>query len=202
MHTYRLLLLLFLVTVSGISQAQTNEPNGGHFGLKLGVGFTQISITGNSLNIPHRSLQPLLGGMYRYRYNRWVVQPEALFSIRGGSFQQVQSNGTRSTSNVGYYYASLPLLLGYIPTEGITIQAGPEFSYALNAGSTGGPGANNDVGLVLGAHYDFLDMLNKFSLHVRFVYGLVNVSPESTAAYYNRNLQIAMVYNLARKKKK
>lgn len=201
MHRYRFLLLISFLTASFVSQAQSDKPVGGHFGVKVGASFTQIAISGTTVNIPHRGLQPHLGVMYRYRYNRYVFQPEVILSIRGGTFQQEQSGGTRSTTGVSYYYASLPLLVGYIPTEGLTLQAGPEFSYALNAGESGGPGVNNDLGLAVGAHYDFLDMLNKFSLHVRYIYGFVNVSPEPTAAYYNRNLQVSIVYNLYHKKK-
>nr|WP_240543439.1 porin family protein [Spirosoma foliorum] len=199
---YRLLLLITIVTSPFIAKAQSDKPIGGHFGLKVGASFTQIAISGSTVNIPHRALEPHLGAIYRYRYNRWVVQPEAILSIRGGTFQQEQSNGSRTTTGVSYYYASLPFMLGYIPTEGLTVQAGPEFSYALNAGQTGGPSANNDLGLAVGVHYDFLDMLNKFSLNVRYIYGFTNVSPEATAAYYNRNLQVSMVYNLFPKKKK
>lgn len=202
MHTYRLLFFVCLVTFSFVAQAQSDKPIGGHFGVKVGASLTQIAIAGSTVNIPKRGLQPHLGLMYRYRYNRYVVQPELLLSIRGGTFQQEQNGGTRSTTPVSYYYASIPLMFGYIPTEGLTLQAGPEFSYSLNAGQPGGPSANTDLGLAVGAHYDFLDMLNKFSLHVRYVYGFVNVSPEATAAYYNRNVQISLVYNLFPKKKK
>ncbi|GAB3992823.1 hypothetical protein GCM10028807_26550 [Spirosoma daeguense] len=202
MHTYRLLFFLVAISFPGLVLGQSNKPVGGHFGLKLGGSFTQISISGVSPNIPHRALEPHAGVMYRYRYNRLVLQPEALVGIRGGTFQQELTTGGRSTTSVSYYYASLPILLGYIPTEGITIQAGPEFSYALNGGRTGGPGLKYDTGIVVGAHYDFLDMADKFSLHVRYVHGLVNVSPEPTAQYYNRNLQVGIVYNLYQKKKK
>ncbi|WP_020601473.1 porin family protein [Spirosoma spitsbergense] len=202
MHTYRLLFFVCLITSCFVAQAQSDKPIGGHFGVKVGASFTQIAISGSTVNIPKRGLQPHLGLMYRYRYNRYVVQPEVILSVRGGTFQQEQNGGTRSTTGVSYYYASIPLMLGYIPTEGLTLQAGPEFSYALNAGQTGGPGANSDLGIAVGAHYDFLDMLNKFSLHVRYIYGFTNVSPEATAAYYNRNLQVSLVYNLFPKKKK
>lgn len=201
MHTYRVLFLL-CVCFPFAGRAQSDKPVGGHFGLKVGASFTQVAISGTSVNIPKRSLEPHLGVMYRYRYHRLVAQPEVLLSVKGGTFQQEQTGGTRSTTKASYYYASLPLLLGYIPTEGLTVQAGPEFSYALNAGQTNGPGANSDLGLVVGVHYDFLDMLNKFSLHIRYVYGLTNVSPEATASYYNRNLQVSLVYNLFPKKKK
>ena len=201
MHSYRLLLLILFITTPLLTRAQSDKPVGGHFGVKVGASFTQVAISGTSVNIPKRALQPNIGLMYRYRYHRLVLQPEALLAIKGGTFQQ-EVVGGRSTASHSYYYASLPILLGYIPTEGLTIQAGPEFSYALNAGSTTGPGAKNDVGVVVGAHYDFLDMLNKFSLHIRYVHGLTNVSPEATASYYNRNVQVSIVYNLYPKKKK
>ncbi|UFH53832.1 porin family protein [Spirosoma sp. KNUC1025] len=202
MHTNRLLLFVFFVTSPLFLKAQSDKPIGGHFGIKFGATFTQIAIQGTSANIPHRALEPHLGVMYRYRYNRWVIQPEGLIAIKGGTFQQEQLTGARTTTGVSYYYASLPILLGYIPTEGLTIQAGPEFSYALNSGQTGGPGAQSDLGVAVGAHYDFLDMLSKFSLHIRYIHGLTNVSPENTATYYNRNLQVSLVYNLYKKKKK
>lgn len=203
MYTYRLLLFICFITSSSFVWAQSNKPIGGHFGVKIGASFTQVAITGTSVNIPKRALAPHLGVMYRYRYNRWVLQPEVLLANKGGTFQQEPTTGTggRTTTKVSYYYASLPILLGYIPTEGLTIQAGPEFSYALNGGQTGGPGANNDLGLVVGVHYDFLDMLSKVSLHVRYVQGFVNVSPEATATYTNRNVQVSLVYNLFPKKK-
>lgn len=206
MHTYRLLLLTLLVSSPFFtSQAQSNKPIGGHFGVKFGASFTQVAITGTSVNIPKRALEPHLGLMYRYRYNRLVFQPEALLAVKGGTFQQEPTAGStagRTTTKSSYYYASLPILLGYIPTEGLTIQAGPEFSYALNAGEAGGPGRNNDFGVAVGIHYDFLDMLSKASLHIRYVHGLVNVSPEASALYYNRNVQVSLVYNLFPKKKK
>ncbi len=201
MYTYRFLLFFFFATSPLLTSAQSDKPIGGHFGLKLGASFTQVAISGTSVNIPKRALQPHLGVMYRYRYNRLVFQPEALLAIKGGTFQQEQVGG-RTTTSQSYYYACLPILLGYIPTEGLTIQAGPEFSYALNSGSATGPGAQNDVSAVVGVHYDFLDMLNKFSLHVRYVNGFTNVSPEPTATYYNRNVQLSIVYNLFPKKKK
>lgn len=182
-------------------RAQSDNPQGGHFGLKVSAALTRISIAGISPNIPKQSLQPVLGVMYRYRMQRFVVQPEALLSIRGGSFQ-VERVGGRQTTRNQYYYVSVPLMLGYIPTEGLTLQAGPEFSYAVNAGQTNGPGSKSDVGVAVGIHYDFLDMLDKFSLHIRYVYGLTNVSPEPLATYKNRNFQVGVVYNLYPKKKK
>ena len=201
MHVYRLLFLAFLFGSPLLSQAQCNNPVGGHFGIKVGASLTKVAISGTTANIAKQNLDPVLGVMYRYRLHKFVVQPEALLSIKGGALQTDQTTG-RTTNDVSYQYVSVPFLLGYIPTEGLTIQAGPEFSYALNSGKSNGPGSNTDVGAVLGVHYDFLDMLEKASLHVRYIYGLTNVSPEAGATYQNRVFQIALVYNLYPKNKK
>ncbi len=204
MYTHRLLVFAVLLSLATpfISQAQSNKLYGGHFGLKVGANFNRISISGTTANIPKQRLDFTLGGMYRYRINKFVAQPEVLLSMKGATFQAEVAGGNRSTTKIAYPYVSVPLLLGYIPTEGLTIQAGPEFSYALTAGQSGGPGATTDVGAVLGIHYDFLDMADKFSLHLRYIYGFNNVSPEAGANYYNRVLQAAIVYNLYPKKKK
>ena len=202
MHTYRLLVFTLLLTSPLFVRAQANDPTGGHFGLKIGASLTRLNVSGITPNIPKQSLAPHLGVMYRYRLQKFVIQPEVLFSVKGGSLQTERIGATgRDTKANSFYYLSVPVMLGYIPTEGLTLQAGPEFSYALNAGKTNGPGAKSDLGLAVGIHYDFLDMLDKFSLHVRYVQGFTNVSPEPLAVYKNRVLQASIVYNLYRKKK-
>ncbi len=104
----RFLLFVLLVSAPGLLWAQSDKPIGGHFGVKVGASFTQVSISGTSANIPKRALQPHLGLMYRYRYNRLVFQPEVLLAIKGGTFQQEQTTGPRTTTSSSYYYASLP----------------------------------------------------------------------------------------------
>ncbi len=200
MYLYRLLIFVFFLTTSLLVQAQSNQPIGGHFGVKVGAGITNLNVSGITANIPRRAIQPHLGVMYRYRYNKFVFQPEALIAIKGSTFR-VERLGNTTTTKAAYTYVSVPVLLGYIPTEGLTLQAGPEFSYALGTGENG-PGQRNDLGIAVGAHYDFLDMLEKFSLHIRYVYGLNNVSPEPLATYKNRTFQVSMVYNLYKKPKK
>ncbi len=203
MHTSRILIFVFFLLSFVVVRAQSSNPIGGHFGFKAGASLTRLNVSGITSNIPKQALQPHVGVMYRYRYQKFVVQPELLWAVKGTNMQTPQIGSTqRTTTPLRYYYASLPLLLGYIPTEGLTLQAGPEFSYAFNAGRTAGPGASNDVSIVVGAHYDFLDLLDKFSLHVRYVHGLNNVSPEPLATYRNRNIQVSMVYNLYKKKRK
>ena len=144
MHTYRLLFFAVLLTASPLVRAQSNKPVGGHFGLKFGVSLARLSVSGITPNIPKQALAPHFGLVYRYRLQRFVLQPEVLLASKGGTFQTQRIGTTdrksRDNTKNQYYYASVPILLGYIPTEGLTLQAGPEFSYALNAGATHGPG--------------------------------------------------------------
>ncbi len=197
------LFVLFFVACPFLAVAQEAQISS-HFGIKAGPSLTRLSVSGITPNIPKQKIDYHLGGMYRFRYNRFVIQPEVLYSAKGGTFQAVRVGGKVTTKN-NFAYVSVPLLFGYIPTEGITLQVGPEFSYALNSGTATGPGQRNDIGIVVGAHYDFLDMLDKFSLHLRYIHGLNNVAPPSDPAlavdYRNRVLQLSMVYNFYKKKK-
>ncbi len=194
------MIFVFFLTLSASIQAQSNRPVGGHFGVKIGAGITNLSVSGITANVPKQAIQPHIGVMYRYRYNKFVFQPEALIAVKGSTFR-VERLGNTTTTKAAYTYVSVPILLGYIPTEGLTLQAGPEFSYALGTGENG-PGQRNDLGIAVGVHYDFLDMLDKFSLQLRYVYGLSNVSPEPLATYKNRTFQTSIVYNLYKKRKK
>ncbi len=203
MRIFRLLFSVLLACpLFAVAQENTISS---HFGVKAGPSLTRLSVSGITPNLPKQKIDFHLGAMYRLRYNRFVFQPEALFSVKGGTFKATRVGGTAVIKNQ-YNYVSVPVLFGYIPTEGITLQVGPEFSYALNSGASIGPGTKNDLGIVVGAHYDFLDLLDKFSLHLRYIHGLNNVAPPSDPAlavdYRNRVLQLSMVYNFYKKKKK
>ena len=136
--------------------------------------------------------------MYRYRFTKFVIQPEILYQVKGGTYQQSQiGSSERITTENNFNYVSLPIMLGYIPIEGLTVQAGPEFSWAI--GTTNGPKANRDLGVALGIHYDFLDKLDKFSLNIRYVYGVTKIPETANSTLQNRALQVSAVYNFYKK---
>jgi hypothetical protein len=179
----------------------------GNFGVKLGSAISRTQV-GGTTDIIHKQNLDLLGQAgftYRVRYQKFTLQPELLYAVKGGTFQRIKpgtatSPEDRSTEVNSFQYLSVPVLLGYIPTEGLTLQLGPEFSYLINAGTTNSPGTKTDLGIAVGAHYDFLDLLEKFSLHVRYVYGLANVSGSPTYSYRNRVFQVGIVYNFRKEK--
>ncbi|MBO0931061.1 porin family protein [Fibrella aquatilis] len=170
----------------------------GHFGFKIGPSLTESPIDGVSPTFVKRKLDFHLGVMYRYRFYKFVLQPELLFQIKGGTYQQLAiGSSNRITTENNFNYISVPLMLGYMPTEGLTLQAGPEFSFALK--TPNGPQTNRDTGIAFGVHYDFLDMLDKFSLNVRYVYGLTKIPETVNSTLQNRAFQLSLVYNFYKK---
>jgi hypothetical protein len=194
MFKVRLLILLAFSFASFSSFAQIQ----GVFGLKIGASSSKTVQEGVTPYISRFKTAFHLGGIYRMRYKRFVAQPELLFSLKGGTFKRLGVNPQIVKNN--YNYLSLPLMLGWIPTEGVVLQAGPEFSYALNTPTSHGPGQRFDTGIAIGAHYDFLDMADQFSLNLRYIYGLNDISNDPIVKYHNRTFQISIVYNLYKKK--
>ncbi|MGM9507048.1 porin family protein [Larkinella sp. GY13] len=189
----RLLILVAFLFASFASFAQLQ----GVFGIKAGASSSITAQEGITPYISRYKTAFHLGGVYRLRYKRFVAQPEVLYSIKGGTFKRLGVNPQTIRNN--YNYLSVPLMLGWIPTEGVVLQAGPEFSYAID--TPYGPGKKQDTGIAIGAHYDFLDMAEKFSLNLRYIHGLNNVSNSSIVEYRNRTFQVSIIYNFYKKKK-
>lgn len=204
MRTLQLTCLVACCLITFLARSQGYHPPttlNGHFGLKFGAQTVKTAIQGTTPLIAKNSTEFNLGLIYRLRYRKYVLQPELLYNVKGGSFTLEQSTGSTVTHN-NYNYLSVPVMFGYIPTEGITLQLGPEFSYALNTTASNGPAVRNDIGIAIGAHYDFLDMLSQLSLNARYVYGFINIAPaDAQASYYNRAFQLSLVYNLYKKEK-
>ena len=189
----RLLIVVAFLFASFASFAQLQ----GVFGLKAGASSSITAQEGITPYISRYKTAFHLGGVYRLRYKRFVAQPEILYSIKGGTFKRLGANPQTIRNN--YNYLSVPLMLGWIPTEGVVLQAGPEFSYAID--TPYGPGKKQDTGIAIGVHYDFLDMAEKFSLNLRYIHGLNNVANSSIVEYRNRTFQVSIIYNFYKKKK-
>ena len=205
MRTLRTTCFIACCLIASFARSQGYHPPttlNGHFGLKFGAQITKTAIQGTTVNVPKNSTEFNLGLMYRLRYRKLVLQPELLYSVKGGKFEISQAASPTTTINNNYNYLSVPVMFGYIPTEGITLQVGPEFSYALNTTASNGPAVRNDIGLAVGVHYDFLDMLANWSLNARYIYGFIDIAPaDATGSYYNRTFQLSLVYNLYKKEK-
>jgi len=63
---------------------------------------------------------------------KWVLQPGLLYSQKGFRFSPL---GTIKGGHVSINYISVPLLVGYRPTDFIKVLAGPEFNFLTTAKS-------------------------------------------------------------------
>ena len=171
---------------------------GSGFGLKLGSNYSYLP----SQAVPqNKFLFGLHGGAYFpiLVRNRLEIQPEILFSMQGGG--HITSNGT-STSRLNYL--AVPLAAKVYFNNWFNIQAGPQFSYLLNARSqfnnTESIDASkefftHDVSFLLGIGYDDHRGLD---LTLRYLMGMTTLLREDNIIYpRNRVIQLSIGYRLA-----
>ncbi|WP_337041467.1 porin family protein [Emticicia sp. 17c] len=196
-----------LVFVSVLSSAQIRPLS--QYGFKVGTGISKTSIIDNQTNIIPKFRNDFnVGLFYRRNINKFSVQPELYYQVRGGSFKA--STNFAETGNLilrNYYrYVSVPLLFGYEVARNISVVAGPEYGVALNAGTSHGPYNNTDFNVVAGVRIDMLDIAHLFSINIRYVHGLSNTTNKTyTLAdksviplnFQNRTLQISATYNFS-----
>jgi hypothetical protein len=70
------------------------------------------------------------GFCVRFNLGDWIIQPELVFSQRGGSFTD-NLTGKDVTNRMAYLEA--PILVGYRPLSWLRLNAGPNFQYLLGA---------------------------------------------------------------------
>lgn len=197
-------LLLF---VSFLSTAQLRPLS--QYGFKVGTGISETAIINNPSNITSKYRNDFnVGLFYRRNFNKFSVQPELYYQVRGGSFKATTNFAETGNTILRnhYRYISVPLLLGYEVAKNVSIVAGPEYGYAINANTAKGPDVTSDFNLVGGVRIDMLDMAHLFSINIRYVHGLSNTTiktytPTGGAAipltFQNRTLQISATYNFS-----
>lgn len=196
---YKLLLISLLISQAAFSQMKTGKVV---FGPKIGLQANNVKILNNSDDITNKLLLQYHAGLFaRVNMGKFSLQPEAIFQIKGSSLSSPDEKHT-------YRYLSTPILLGIQPLKGLTFEIGPEFSWALNQGwkrdgiQQYGPDAKTDKALVLGTRIDLLDMFSMFSVNIRYVHGLDNVSTtgtdlNSSTTFKNRTVQLGITYNFS-----
>ncbi len=184
------LIFISLLATNGSAQVLHLKP---HYGLKAGLssGYTIRTPQNDVITRWNSGLH--LGGFYRQRFNKFVIQPEVVLTQRGGSLK----TGTTVSRNT-FYYATAAAIFGYVLTEGLTVEAGPEYAYALNGPNSTPRGPNNrsDYGFTAGLRYDFMDAADKVSLGLRYSRGFNNViTTEPGINFYNQTVQVSLIYN-------
>jgi hypothetical protein len=125
---------ILMMSTSAFSQVSAN------FGPKLGINYSRLSFSGADRKISNRYATGYQGGAFlRINFNRFYVQPEALFNEKGSklSFDAAPSNevGSRLSGKVKLQSLDIPLLLGVKLIDSklfnLRIAAGPMYSRQL-----------------------------------------------------------------------
>jgi Outer membrane protein beta-barrel domain len=171
------------------------------FGPKIGGHLTRISIIDNPTTIESKGRFDLNGGIFtRLNIGKFSIQPEVVYQNKGGDFKTPAQQHK-------YRYISTPILFGFTPMKGVYLEAGPEYSWALNKGAANttrsvyGPDQKNDMGVVVGTRINMLDAVSMFSLNFRYTHGLTNVtnrlSDKTPLDFRNRTFEVSVTYNFS-----
>lgn len=167
---------VFLIAVA-ILCFNSNAQQDKSFGAKAGVNIAQINAKAGNMSDSFDNLVGFHFGLFgEFKLaNQFTIQPEALFSRLGGTFNE---DGT--TGDIKLNYISVPIMFKYYPSEQFSLEAGPQIGFL--ASSTISSGALSvdaeslfntiDFGLAIGANYDFTD---KVFVNARYNLGLSNI---------------------------
>lgn len=191
----KLLFLAFiLVTVWGV-KAQTSL-NNVSYGVKGGWNITNIS---NSDEKNKMSIH--LGAFAEWKMGDfWSIQPELVYSRQGYRWKD---GGVKGKERVNYL--NIPLLARLYVLEGLSVDLGPQFGFALNAKSKTKDGGHTskdkitdfnvfDFSFAMGVSYN----LDDFIFSARYNIGLTNVFDKKDWDKNNKNhvFQLSVGYRL------
>ena len=197
MRIFRVLLLLML-TAPAMAQI---TPRLFEYGPKLGVNLSTVS----PLDTFTYSKSPgfgLQGGVFgRLNVDKFSLQTELIYQAKGANLKSpIAQKHT-------YRYISTPIIVGFTPVKQIYLELGYEKSWAINTydpertRTTYGPGITGDQSLIAGVRVNLLDAFSLFSVNVRYVHGLDNVTTLKTLnvphAFENRSLQVSATYTFS-----
>ncbi len=191
--TSKKIIIAFIFAIFSVAASAQTVYLKPHFGVKFGMNIARSSFTPNYIYSLKFQSHLHAGVFYRIRKNRFVFQPEVEYTVKGGTFK-----GETAIVRNNFNYLVIQPTIGYILTEGLTLEAGPQYGFKIN--TPYGPDKSNETSLSLGLRYDVLDALEDLSFGIRYNYGLSNVSNAPNQSITNNTIQISLIYNWYKKK--
>jgi hypothetical protein len=130
----QMFILLAILLVGKLSDSQ------GQFtlGIRGGVNLAQLKTDFKTQSFGDNLQQSLdtklgyVGGIYARIGSKFFIQPELIFSAKGGSINVLKSGSTTQTFDIEYTNFDIPLLLG-VKAGPIRINAGPMASFKVSS---------------------------------------------------------------------
>lgn len=189
------LFLGFAIALSSLTFAQENAKTSSpsspvRFGVKAGLNISSINEDG------FKAKAGIYGGVFANIpvASSFSVQPEVLYNGMGA---KAESN---SDVKLNLDYISVPVMFQYNVLPELYLEAGPQFSFAINRKIKGDGGSLDvndsikgfDLGIGLGAGYYIAD---GFGVTARFVAGVTDIAEDNPGdAVRNSVFQVGVAY--------
>jgi len=195
-----LLLLALMLAGSGV-MAQNR-----YFGIKGGLNIAHTTISLGGISASSNDLTSFHVGIYNVLMTseKFGFQCELLYSAQGGG-------GSGGSGDFKLNYLSVPILMRYTFTPGVSIQAGPQVGFLMSATVNGvdAKSAMSDVDFGLGFGLG-VERPSGVSFSFRYVLGLTNTFNSTTSSAFNqlgfgnttmtnRVVQLSLGYRLSKK---
>jgi len=170
-------MLMLTIVTCAYSQAK--------FELGLKGGLNLASLSSDDDNVDSNVTAYHAGAYGLIKIAKFGIQPEALFSKRGGDA-------------VDLGYLDIPVMVKYYIAGGLNLQAGPQFGVLLNAEDEDGNDVSDcikgsDISAAVGAGLDLPMGLN---LTARYIIGISDVNDGGAEEITNNTFQFSVGYSL------
>ena len=186
------------------------------FGIKAGMNVASISKDGTLSDTSSKIGFNAGVFMNAPLAENFSIQPEVLYNDLGSKITYGQNDNNSYSTNLGYI--SVPVMFQYNATPEFYLEAGPQFSFLVNANNKLKDGNNNilvndwtklakdnlntfDFGLGLGAGYYFTPQLG---LTARYVAGMTKIGKDDNVYGQpykdskNNVFQVGLAYKFAK----
>jgi hypothetical protein len=129
----KLLILFFFFTLAKVNASHAQFS----LGIRGGINFSQLKTDFKSQSFSDNLQQSLdtktgyVGGVYVRIGSKFFIQPELIFSAKGGSIN-ILKNGTQQSVAIDYTNIDVPLLVG-LKVGPLRINAGPMASFTVSS---------------------------------------------------------------------
>ena len=118
---------VFFIMVVFISEGQVS------LGAKVGLNSNKLVSSREEFKSVDTRYGFVLGGFVRFKVEELSLQPEIIYSQKGGKYTYSTLAGVKDTifkNSINYF--DIPLIFGFHPHESIYLQTGPVFSLMVN----------------------------------------------------------------------
>jgi Outer membrane protein beta-barrel domain len=165
------LVFMMIILVPGFATAQDFS-----WGAKAGLNLAKLKMSVGTISASSDDLVSFHAGLYGKikTSEKFFIQPEFIYSAQGGK-------GDGGNFNMGYL--NVPVMLAFEFSPGISVQAGPQVGFLMNASVDGTDIKSQMNSVDFGASFGFgVERPSGFSFSFRYNIGFTNTLSSAVAS--------------------